>query len=216
MIDAKVLEQAKKSIVDQDKDKAVEIAEEVVAKGEENPMELMNEAFIPGINEVGDLFGRGQLFLPELMQAANAMKAVTDIINDALPENVEKQQGGVIVMATVKGDVHDIGKCIVVSLLRANGFTVHDIGRDIDTEMIIEEAVKVDTDIIGTSALLTTTMVRQRDLETELKKAGLKERFKTMVGGAPVTTRWASRIGADAYAEDAQDAVKKVKELLRK
>lgn len=179
-------------------------------------MELMNEAFIPGINEVGDLFGRGQLFLPELMQAANTMKAVTDIINDALPENMEKQQGGAIVMATVKGDVHDIGKCIVVSLLRANGFTVHDIGRDIDTEMIIEEAVKVDADIIGTSALLTTTMVRQKDLETELKKAGLRERFKTMVGGAPVTTRWASRIGADAYAEDAQDAVKKVKELLRK
>jgi len=216
MIDAKVLEQAKKSIVDQDKDKAVKIAEEVIAKGEENPMELMNEAFIPGINEVGDLFGRGQLFLPELMQAANAMKAVTDIINDALPENVEKQRGGVIVMATVKGDVHDIGKCIVVSLLRANGFTVHDIGRDIDTEMIIEEAVKVDADIIGTSALLTTTMVRQKDLEAELKKAGLRERFKTMVGGAPVTTRWASRIGADAYGEDAQDAVKKVKELLRK
>jgi len=216
MINAKVLEQAKKSIVDQDKDKAVKIAEEVIAKGEENPMELMNEAFIPGINEVGDLFGRGQLFLPELMQAANAMKAVTDIINDALPENVEKQRGGVIVMATVKGDVHDIGKCIVVSLLRANGFTVHDIGRDIDTEMIIEEAVKVDADIIGTSALLTTTMVRQKDLEAELKKAGLRERFKTMVGGAPVTTRWASRIGADAYGEDAQDAVKKVKELLRK
>ena len=216
MIDAKVLEQAKKSIVDQDKDKAVKIAEEVIAKGEENPMELMNEAFIPGINEVGDLFGRGQLFLPELMQAANVMKAVTDIINDALPEKVEKQQGGVIVMATVKGDVHDIGKCIVVSLLRANGFTVHDIGRDIDTEMIIEEAVKVNADIIGTSALLTTTMVRQRDLEAELKKAGLREQFRTMVGGAPITTRWASRIGADAYAEDAQDAVKKVKELLRK
>ena len=216
MIDAKVLEQAKKSIVDQDKDKAVEIAEEVIAKGEENPMELMNEAFIPGINEVGDLFGRGQLFLPELMQAANVMKAVTDIINDALPEKVEKQQGGVIVMATVKGDVHDIGKCIVVSLLRANGFTVHDIGRDIDTEMIIEEAVKVNADIIGTSALLTTTMVRQRDLEAELKKAGLREQFRTMVGGAPVTTRWASKIGADAYAEDAQDAVKKVKEFLRK
>ena len=216
MIDAKVLEQAKKSIVDQDKDKAVKIAEEVIAKGEENPMELMNEGFIPGINEVGDLFGRGQFFLPELMQAANVMKAVTDIINDALPEKVEKQQGGVIVMATVKGDVHDIGKCIVVSLLRANGFTVHDIGRDIDTEMIIEEAVKVNADIIGTSALLTTTMVRQRDLEAELKKAGLREQFRTMVGGAPVTTRWASKIGADAYAEDAQDAVKKVKEFLRK
>jgi trimethylamine corrinoid protein len=213
MIETQIINEAKQAIIDQDKEKAIKLAERVISEGG-NPLELMNEAFIPGISEVGDLFGRGQLFLPELIQAADAMKAVTDILDDAIPEAEEKQKKGVILIATVKGDVHDIGKCIVVSLLSANGFTVHDIGRDIDTNVIIVEAVKVNADIIGTSALLTTTMPRQKELEVELKKAGVRERFKTIVGGAPVTKRWAEKIGADAYAEDAQDAVLKVKELL--
>jgi len=98
--------------------------------------------------------------------------------------------------------------------MRANGFTVYDLGRDVETDKIIEEAEKVDADIIGTSALLTTTMPRQKEIEEALKSAGLRDRFKTVVGGAPVTPRWAARIGADAYAEDAQDGVLKVKELL--
>ena len=154
------------------------------------------------------------MFLPELVKAADAMKAVTDVVNDALPKD-KVQEKGSLVIATVKGDVHDIGKCIVVSLLNANGFTVYDLGRDVDTEVIINEAVKVKADVIGTSALLTTTMPRQKEIEAELKKAGMRDQFKTIVGGAPVTTRWANRIGADAYAEDAQDAVLKVTELLK-
>jgi trimethylamine corrinoid protein len=213
MIDKEIIAQAKQLLVDQNKEKVLEIAGKVIADGHD-PLELMNEAFIPGINEVGDLFGRGRLFLPELMVAADAMKAVTDVINAALPKNAVKEKKGTVVLATVKGDVHDIGKCIVVSLMRANGFTVHDLGRDIDTDTIIETAVKADADIIGTSALLTTTMGQQKTLEQALKSAGLRDRFKTMVGGAPVTGRWAARIGADAYAEDAQDGVVKVKELL--
>jgi trimethylamine corrinoid protein len=213
MIDKEIIAQAKQLLVGQNKEKVIEIANRVIADGHD-PLELMNEAFIPGINEVGDLFGRGRLFLPELMVAADAMKAVTDVINAALPENAIQEKKGTVVLATVKGDVHDIGKCIVVSLMRANGFTVHDLGRDIDTDTIIEAAVKTDADIIGTSALLTTTMGQQKTLEQALKSAGLRDRFKTMVGGAPVTGRWAARIGADAYAEDAQDGVVKVKELL--
>jgi trimethylamine corrinoid protein len=98
--------------------------------------------------------------------------------------------------------------------MRANGFTVYDLGRDVKTDTIIEEAQKVNADIIGTSALLTTTMPKQKELEEALKSAGLRDRFKTVVGGAPVTPRWAARIGADAYANDAQDGVVKVKELL--
>ncbi len=213
MIDKEIIAEAKKQLIAQNKDKVLEIANKVIAGGE-NPLELIDQAFIPGINEVGDLFGRGQLFLPELMVAADAMKAVTDVINDALPESAQQEKKATVLLATVKGDVHDIGKCIVVSLMRANGFTVHDLGRDIDTDTIIEEAVKADADIIGTSALLTTTMGQQKTLEQALKSAGLRDRFKTMVGGAPVTGRWAARIGADAYAEDAQDGVVKVKELM--
>ena len=154
------------------------------------------------------------MFLPELVQAANVMRAATEIVNEAIPEQADKKRG-VILIGTVKGDVHDIGKCIVVSFLKANGFTVHDLGRDVAIEVIIEKAKEVNADIIGTSALLTTTMVQQKYLEEELKKADLRDRFKTIVGGAPVTARWAAKIGADAYAEDAQDAVKKINELLQ-
>jgi trimethylamine corrinoid protein len=195
----------------------MEIAEKAIAEGVDL-LELMNAGFIPGINVVGDLFGRGQLFLPELMQAAGAMKAVTDLVNETLSSlsTIPHAAAAKVLVATVKGDVHDIGKCIVVSLFKANGFIVHDMGRDVPTEKIIEEALKREVDIIGTSALLTTTMDRQKELEEALKKAGLKERFKTIVGGAPVTPRWAAKIGADAYAEDAQDGVVKVKELLQK
>ena len=214
MIDKDIIAQAKDQLVAQNKEKVLEIANKVIADGGD-PLELMNQAFIPGINKVGDLFGRGQLFLPELMVAADAMQAATDVINAALAESGGKQEKkGKVMLATVKGDVHDIGKCIVVSLMRANGITVFDLGRDVDTDTIIEQAIKEDVDIIGTSALLTTTMGQQKNLEQALKSASLRDRFKTMVGGAPVTGRWAARIGADAYAEDAQDGVVKVKELL--
>jgi len=212
MIDNKIIEEAKQSIISFNKDKAVEIARRVISEGHD-PLELMNNGFTPGIREVGDLFGRGILFIPELMLAAKVMQAATDVVNEAIPEQKETKKG-LILIATVQGDVHDIGKGIVVSLLRANGIKVHDLGRDVATDTIIEEAVKVNADIIGTSALLTTTMPKQKKLEEALKKAGLRDRFKTIVGGAPVTERWATRIGADAYGADAQDAVDKVNELL--
>ena len=214
MLDEKIIEEAKQLIIQQNKEEAAKLAQTVVSEGG-SPIELLNEGFIPGINKVGDLFGRGELFLPELIKAADAMKTVTDIVNEAIADDPEKQESqATVIIATVKGDVHDIGKAIVVSLMRANGFTVYDLGRDVQTDKIIEEAQKVNADIIGTSALLTTTMPKQRELEEALKSAGLRDRFKTVVGGAPVTPRWAARIGADAYANDAQDGVVKVKELL--
>ena len=217
MMDRSILDEAKRLIVEQNSDKAVELARRVIGEGGD-PLELMSQGFIPGINAVGDLFGRGQLFLPELMQAANVMKAVTDIVNEILVGRgaAQRKTEATVVIATVKGDVHDIGKCIVVSLFKANGFTVYDLGRDVPTEKIIEEAVKHNVDVIGTSALLTTTMNHQKELEEALRKAGLRDRFKTMVGGAPVTPRWAKRIGADAYAEDAQDGVIKLKAYCRR
>jgi trimethylamine corrinoid protein len=213
-MDPAIIEEAKKLLIDADKDRVLALARESLAKGVD-PLTLMNRVFVPGINAVGELFGRGQLFLPELIKSADAMKAVTDFINASVGERTGREQKrGTILIATVKGDVHDIGKCIVVSLMQANGFTVHDLGRDVDTERIIAEAVRVNADIIGTSALLTTTMPQQKALEEALKAEGLRDRFKTMVGGAPVTPRWAARIGADAYAEDAQDGVVKAQALI--
>ncbi len=216
MIDPQIIEEAKQMLVAQEKDKVAEIARKVIEDGED-PLELMNQAFIPGINEVGDQFGRGLMFLPELMKAAAAMKTATDIVNEALAasgDSEKREKSATVLVATVKGDVHDIGKCIVVSLMKANGLTVHDLGRDVDIDTIIEKAVQYDVDIIGTSALLTTTMKQQKDLEEALKSAGLRDRFATMVGGAPCTPRWAARIGADAYAEDAHDGVVKAREIM--
>jgi len=213
MIDDKIIKEAKQTIIDHNKERAIQLTDQVIAGGHEG-MELLTRAFIPGISEVGDLFGRGQLFLPELVRSADVMQVVTDIIDASLPDQDMQMQKGIFLIATVAGDVHDIGKCIVVSLLKANGYIVHDLGRDVATDTIIEEAVNLNVDIIGTSALLTTTMTRQKEVEAALKSAGLRDKFKTMVGGAPVTGRWAAKIGADAYAEDAQDAVLKAKELL--
>jgi len=203
---------AQKAINEYNANEAKEVAERGIAEGIE-PMELMSKGFIPVISQVGDRFAQGECFLPELIQAADAMRVATEIINAAIPAGAQKRKGKVVV-GTVEGDIHDIGKTIVVSLLKANGFEVYDLGRDIPTEKFIERAEEVGADIIGTSALLTTTMEGQKKLELALKKAGLKVKYKTMVGGAPVTQRWADRIGADAYAEDAGEAVKKAKQLL--
>ncbi len=209
---AGIYESAIEVIVKGDAQEAIEVAKKGLGEGVD-PIELMNKGFIPGINKVGDLFGSGRLFLPELVMSATAMERVTELINESIPSDQERTQGR-LVIATVEGDVHDIGKTIVASLLKANGFKVKDLGRDVAMAKLIEEADNFDANIIGTSALLTTTMGAQKQLEEELKKAGLKDRFKTMVGGAPVTQRWAKRIGADAFAEDAIAAVNQAKALL--
>lgn len=207
-----LLKEAMDVIVRYDKSKAEEIAKRALAEGMD-PVEVINKGFKVGIIKVGELFGRGEIFLPELIQAAEAMKAAVSILTDALPKGAQEKKGKVVI-GTVEGDVHDIGKSLVVSLLQANGFEVYDLGRDVPIQQFIEKAAEVEADIIGSSALLTTTMEGQRKIEEELRKKGLRERYKTMVGGAPVTQRWADRIGADAYAEDAVEAVKKAQELL--
>ncbi|MEE4266037.1 MAG: corrinoid protein [Desulfobacteraceae bacterium] len=210
----KIFEEAIKAIVDGDLENAAEIARRGLAEGID-PLELMTSGFIPGINEVGEQFGSGKLFIPGLVKSAAAMEKATAIINAAIPQE-QGTVSGRIVVGTVEGDMHDIGKTIVVSLLRANGFEVLDLGRDVSPARFIEEAEKFNADIIGSSTLLTTTMPVQKELEAELKKAGLRQKYKTIVGGAPVTQRWADRIGADAFAQDAGDGVKKAKQLLAK
>ena len=208
----KIFEEATEAIVDGKADKAVELAKRGIDEGID-PLVLMEKGFIPGINKVGDLFETGRLFLPALIHSATAMEKATEIINAAIPSEKELVSAKVV-LGTVEGDVHDIGKTIVVSLFKANGFDVLDLGRDVPIARFIEEAEKFGADIIGSSTLLTTTMVGQKELEQQLKKAGLREKYKTIIGGAPVTQRWANRIGADAYAQDAGDGVRKVKELL--
>ncbi len=210
-----ILNWAIQSIVDGDEEKAVEIARRAVAE-KEDLMMVLNEGFSKGIREVGNLFERGEKFLPELIEAAQIMEKATSVLNEAI---VKDGSGGVIkkgtmVIATVEGDVHDIGKGIVISVIKTQGIEVIDLGRDVSTGDIIEGALRHEADIIGTSALLTATLNGQKKLENELRKRGLRERFKTIVGGAPVTQGFANKIGADAYAEDAAEAVDKVLGLL--
>lgn len=204
---------AKEAIETGDGETAVQLAKDGLAAGI-GGVDLINNGFIPGINEVGELFGEGQIFLPELILSANAMQDVITVINAQLETEGVKQAQGRIILGTVEGDLHDIGKTIVVSLLKANGFEVKDLGRDVPVDRFIEEAEAFGADVIGTSALLTTTMSVQKELEDKLKEKGLKGKLKTVVGGAPVTERWAKKIGADAYAADATDGVNKIKELL--
>lgn len=209
-----ILQEAIESILKYDQKLAVEVAQKALAEGLD-PVEVLTDGFSAGIRQVGDLFGRGEVFLPELMLSADVMKSVAATFDEAL-KGKSAQKKGKMVFATVEGDVHDIGKGIVISLIKTQGIEVIDLGRDISVSKIIEKAVEVNADLIGTSALLTTTLMEQKKLEDELKKHGLRNRFKTMVGGAPATQRWADRIGADAYGEDAADAVTKAIELLNK
>ncbi|HHT63817.1 MAG: corrinoid protein [Bacillota bacterium] len=207
-----ILQEAYDAILKCDNNKAVAIAKQALDEGYD-PVEVLSKGFSEGIRKMGDLFGRGEVFLPELILSAEVMKEATAILDAALQAE-ETQKKGKMLIATVEGDVHDIGKGIVVSLVKTQGIEVIDLGREVSVSTIIEKAVEYDVDIIGTSALLTTTITEQKKLEDTLRKEGLRDRFKTMVGGAPCTQRWADRIGADAYGEDAAEAVSKALALL--
>lgn len=214
-----LLSLAKDTIVEADEKRAIEIIEEAKRQGIDL-LDLLLSGFGEGNQIVGDRFDKGIISLPELIYAAEVMKSVTNMILDYLDDENgtlrASMNKGVILLATVLGDVHDIGKGIVASTLRNAGFTVIDVGCDVPIEDIIEEAKKHDVDIIGTSALLTSTLLEQKRLEKKLEEEGLDERFKTMVGGAPCTERWARKIGADAYSEDAIEAVRVALELMEK
>jgi len=206
------LSNAKKSIMEADTAKAEEIAKQALAEGMDLG-ELLENGYVPGIIEMGDLFEDEKIFLPELMRSAETMKAASEICNAAIKKE-DAVKRGKIVLGTVKGDIHDIGKKIVESFLSASGFEVYDLGRDIPAKKFVDMALEIDADVIATSALLTTTMPEQEKLEKELTEASLKDKFKTIVGGAPVNQKWADTIGADAYAEDAASAAKVIRELL--
>ncbi len=209
-----LFEQAASSIIDADRETAVRVANDALAAGIA-PGEIMAKGFVAGISEVGELFESGELFLPELMMSAQAMEGAMEVCNAALGEGGAVKKA-TIVMGTVQGDVHDIGKAIVIAYLKANSYQVVDLGRDVPQETFLAKAAEHDAAVIGMSALLTTTMEEQKRLIKGLVEAGEREKYKVVVGGAPCTQRWADQIGADAYAEDASDGVKKIAALLEK
>ncbi|MEW6456600.1 MAG: corrinoid protein [Acidobacteriota bacterium] len=200
--------QMKNAIIVGDKEKALELAELSLKIGID-PSESIDDGYVPGIQEVGNLWEKGEYFLPELILGAEAMKAALDIFNPILSKRKEKIHSlGKVIIGTVEGDIHDIGKTLVASMFTANGFDVIDLGADVKLNLFVEKAEEEKADMICMSALLTTTMIGQRKVIEILKQKGLREKYKVMVGGAPVTKEWALSIGADGTADNAALAVK--------
>jgi corrinoid protein of di/trimethylamine methyltransferase len=179
------------------------------------PLALIDQGLVPGIREVGERFQCGEYFLPNLIASARAMGGAMKLLE---PELHARQQAmtrlGTVVIGTVKGDIHEIGKSLVATMLSANGFTVHDLGVDVPPERFLAAVREHRANLVGMSALLTTTMGNQRKVVDTLRSEGLRDEVKVMVGGAPVTEQWAREIGADGYAEDAIDAVSLAKKLV--
>ncbi|NIQ37363.1 MAG: dimethylamine corrinoid protein 3 [Proteobacteria bacterium] len=202
------------AVLDGDEDAAAEVAKNVIAEGI-SPVEIINEALTPAMTQVGDGFAKEEIPLPGVLVSAEAMTKAIKIMEPHIPKEEAAEKLGTVVIGTIEGDIHDIGKRIVATMLRAYGFEVHDLGRDVPINQFVEKAREKHADIVGSSSLMTTTMGGQRLLEEALHKAGIREKVKTMVGGAATTQEWANKIGADCYAEDANDTVLKAKELIK-
>jgi len=203
------------SVISGEETEAVELAKEAISR-DLNLKEVLDRGFTKGIKEVGKLWEEGEYFLPELMRSAEVMKAAMGVI---LPNIQRKKQDsglGKVIIGTVEGDIHDIGKTIVATILSANGFQVEDLGADVKLGSFIERINERDIDVVCMSSLLTTTMTGQKAVIEKLKEEKLRDKVKVVVGGAPVDQKWAEEIGADGYGEDAISAVEVIKKLLSK
>ena len=216
MIRGELFNDIRKAIVEGDKPRAQELAKEAVRSGADLN-EVIDKGYVPGIQAVGELWEKGEYFLPELITSGECMKAAMDILQPEMAKaNIKSRSLGKVVIGTVEGDIHDIGKNLVASMLQANGFEVFDLGADVKLERFIEKAEVEKADIICLSALLTTTMLNQKRLIEMLKQKGLYGKYKVLVGGAPATRKWADDIGAQGFAENAALAVKAAKAAMAK
>ena len=201
------------AVIDGEPEDAAELAKQALDQGLD-PLTCINEGLTPGIDRVGELFAEGEYFLPDLVIGGEAMKEALSILEPALSGDEERKVLGRVVLGTVEGDLHEIGKTLVGTMLTANGFEVIDIGVDQPASKFVAAVKEHDATLVGASALLTTTMLHQQEVVGALKEAGLSGRVKVMIGGAPITENWAKEIGADGYAEDAIGAVAVAKELV--
>ncbi|HMA76141.1 MAG TPA: corrinoid protein, partial [Candidatus Krumholzibacteriaceae bacterium] len=203
-----------KSVIDGNGELALKLAGEAI-NNKEPVIDVIEKGFVPGIREVGRLWENGTFFLPELVMGAEAIKKALSILNPILADKqIKSCKKGIVVIGTVEGDIHDIGKTLVATMLSATGFEVYDLGFDIDVDRFIEEAGRRKADCIASSALLTTTMQKQREIVEELKDRGLRDKYRVIVGGAPCSRKWADEIEADGYAKDAVAAVEVTERLI--
>jgi len=211
----KVLESLHEAVLNGDPNLAREAAREAL-KEKIEPLEAIENGLVKGAREVGEKYSEGALFLPDLIMGGEAFKAGLEVLEPELSKRkVEMKTIGTVVLGTVAGDIHCLGKDIVATLLSAAGFKVYNIGVDVPVEKFIESVKKFKPDILGASALMSTTIPEQQKIIEALRKAGLRDKVKFMIGGAATSERWAKQIGADAWAPTADEAVKKAKEILK-
>ncbi|MCK9323357.1 MAG: methyltransferase cognate corrinoid protein [Candidatus Methanomethylophilaceae archaeon] len=205
-----VIEDARKAVLTYNAKAAVAASEKAIEE-KLDPVEVIQYGFTAGITEVGDLYEQKKLFLPHIMAAAAAMNAGVEKLTPELEKLGKKADEGLggVVICSIEGDIHSIGKDIVAIMLKVAGFNVENIGRDVPLDEIVAACIKYKPIAVGTSALMTSTMVGQKTFEEKLKKAGIRDKLLTNVGGAPVTQQWADEIGADLYTENASDATAK-------
>ncbi|MFC1886450.1 B12-binding domain-containing protein [Thermodesulfobacteriota bacterium] len=210
---AEFLEKLKTTIIEGDRGEAVNAVKRAVDEGV--PIqEIIREGLVKGIQVVGELFGKGEYYLPELLVSGKAMNGALEVIEPELAKSGESYHVGNFLIGTVRGDLHDIGKNIVIMMLKGSGWKVTDLGVDVPSEKICAAVETGGFDIFGMSALLTVTLPAAAETIEVLKNAGLRDKIKIMIGGAPVTQEFCDRIGADAYAQDAWEAVTKAQTLL--
>jgi len=207
-----MLEELKRAVLSGDDERAAELTKKALEEGIE-PGKILNEALIPAMEIVGREYEEGERYVPEMLISAEAMKAAMEVLRPRLMETGVRLKGKVVI-GTVEGDLHDIGKNLVAMMLEGAGFEVIDLGVEVTAERFIQAVREHKPDVLGMSALLTTTMIHMPEVIEALKEAGLREEVKVIVGGAPVTQEYAEKIGADGYAPDAASAVAVVKKLL--
>ena len=214
MTKAEALEELKKCIVEVDPDLAEEAAKAAKDAGVD-AMEAIENGLSKGMEVVSKQFDEGEVFVPDLLLAAEAFETAVEILTEGLSDEEKSRSSlGKVLIHTVEGDIHDIGKNIVKTMLTAAGFDVIDLGRDVSVETVVKEAVAQKVDVIAGSALMTTTMPAQKDIIRILEEEGVRDQFKCVFGGAPVSEDWVKKIGADGYSENACDAIEMIKSLI--
>lgn len=214
MSEEEILAKLKEAITEMDSDLAVEAANKALELGLD-PLKCISNGLSAGMQIMSDLFDEGEAFVPELLMASEAFEAAVKVLTSGMNEEEKSNaSNGTVVIHTVQGDIHDIGKNIVKTMFSANNFTVYDLGRDVPVETLVEKAKEYKADFILGSALMTTTMPAQRDIINLLIEQGIRDNFIVMYGGAPVSKEWCDKIGADGYTDTATEAVELAKKLL--
>ena len=210
-----IIEDIQQAIINLEEDKTAELTQEAIDM-DLNPLIILQEGLTEGVRTVGDKFGRGEVFLPELAMSADCMRAGVELVEPLLDEMDlgDEDTAGKVIIGTVDEDIHNIGKNILITMLKANGFDVVDLGVEIPNEDFVEAVKEKDPDILGMSALMTMTMDHQEEVIDLLEEEGVRDQVKVMVGGAPTSEEWRDEIGADGYADNADAAVALATELL--